>query len=97
MDEQKNHLVLKQSMTQHKIQVDDEERKFQHDNTYKSCCLSMDKRGLIFFTQLTFSLSILIFCIVQLSINPDCPTYAKYSSMMMLIVGVYLPNPHLKD
>jgi hypothetical protein len=97
MEDQNNHLVLKPSMTQHRIQVEDEERKFEHDNTYKSCCLLMDKRGLIFFTQLFFSASILIFCIVQLCLKPDCETYAKYSSMMMLIVGVYLPNPHLKD
>ena len=96
MEDQKNHLVLKPSVSQHKIQVEDEERKFQHDNTYQSCCLSLDRRGLIFFTQLFFSATVLIFCIVQLSMNPDCSTYAKYSSIMMFLVGIYIPNPNMK-
>ena len=83
-------------MLQHKIEVEDDERKFNHDNMYHSCCLSVDRRGLTFFTQLFFSASVLIFCIVQLSLNPDCPTYAKYSSIMMFLVGVYIPQPSME-
>ena len=85
------------TMLQHKIEVEDDERKFNHDNMYHSCCLSVDRRGLTFFTQLFFSASVLIFCIVQLSLNPDCPTYAKYSSIMMFLVGVYIPNPSMNS
>ena len=77
-------------------QVEDDERKFNHDNMYHSCCLSVDRRGLTFFTQLFFSASVLIFCIAQLSLNPDCPTYAKYSSIMMFLVGIYIPNPNME-
>ena len=83
-------------MLQHKIEVEDDERKFNHDNMYHSCCLSVDRRGLTFFTQLFFSDSVLIFCIAQLSLNPDCPTYAKYSSIMMFLVGIYIPNPNME-
>ena len=34
----------------HKIEVEDEEIKFNHDNTYKSCCLTIDKRALLFYS-----------------------------------------------
>ena len=98
MNEQKeNDLMLNiPPIIKHQIEVEDDERKFNHDNMYHSCCLSVDRRGLTFFTQLFFSASVLIFCIIQLSLNPDCPTYAKYSSIMMFLVGVYIPQPSME-
>ena len=97
MEDQKNTLVLKPSLVQHQIDVDDENRKFEHDNTYKSCCLTIDKRALNFFTQAIFSGAIIGFCITMLSTNTDCPTFSRYSPLLTFIIGVYLPNPHLKD
>ena len=35
-------------LIQHKIIVEDDERKFKHENTYKSCCLTIDKRAATF-------------------------------------------------
>ena len=52
--------------------VEDEEIKFSHDNTYKSCCLTIDKRALNYFAQAFFSGSIIAFCIAMLSTNTDC-------------------------
>ena len=97
MEDQKNTLVLRPSIVQHQIDVDDENRKFEHDNTYKSCCLTIDKRALNFFTQAIFSGAIIGFCITMLSTNTDCPTFSRYSPLLTFIIGVYLPNPHLKE
>ena len=97
MEDQKNNLVLKPSFVQHQIDVDNENIKFEHDNTYKSCCLTIDKRALNFFTQAIFSGAIIEFCITMLSTNTDCPTFSRYSPLLTFIIGVYLPNPHLKD
>jgi len=36
----------------HKIQVEDEERKFAHETTWRSCCLTVDKRALLYFGQM---------------------------------------------
>ena len=47
MEDQKNNLILKPSITQHQIEVENENRKFEHTNTYKSCCLTIDKRALV--------------------------------------------------
>ena len=97
MEDQKNALVLKPSLVQHQIDADNENIKFEHDNTYKSCCLTIDKRALNFFTQAIFSGAIIGFCITMLSTNTDCPTFSRYSPLLTFIIGVYLPNPHLKD
>ena len=59
----------------HKIEVEDEEIKFNHDNTYKSCCLTIDTRALNYFTQAIFSGSIIAFCNAMLSANTDCATF----------------------
>ena len=72
MEDQKNNLVLKSSIIQHQIDVDDENRKFGHDNTYKSCCSTVDKRPLNFFTQAIFGGALIGFCITMLSTNTDC-------------------------
>ena len=82
-------------LIQHKIIVEDEERKFNHENTYKSCCLTIDKRAATFFISSSFCAAVLVFCLIQLSLNPDCSTYAKYSSIMMFLVGVYIPQPRM--
>jgi hypothetical protein len=84
------------TLIQHKIAVEDDERKFTHENTYKSCCLIIDKRAATFFIGSSFCALVLLFCLVQLSLNPDCSTYAKYSSIMMFLVGVYIPQPQLR-
>ena len=97
MEDQKNNLILKPSITQHQIEVDDENRKFEHTNTYKSCCLTIDKRALNFFTQAIFSGAIIGFCIVMLSTNTDCATFSRYSPLLTFIIGIWVPNPHMKD
>ena len=97
MEDQKNTLVVKPSFVQHQIDVDDENRKFEHDNTYKSCCLTIDKRALNFFTQAIFSGAVVGFCITMLSTNTDCDTYSRYASLLTFIVGVWVPNPRMKD
>lgn len=82
---------------EHEIKVDDEERKFTHDYTWTSCCLRVDKRALNYFTQASFSASIVVFCIIMLISNDNCETFSRYSPLLTLVVGVWLPNPNLKN
>ena len=65
MEENKTLITDSPAILQHQIEVEDDERKFNHDNTYNSCCLRVDKRALNFFTQASFSASIVIFCITM--------------------------------
>ena len=81
----------------HKIEVEDEIIKFNHDHTYKSCCLTIDKRALHYFTQAIFSGSIIAFCIAMLSTNTDCATFSRYSPLLTFIIGIWVPNPNMKN
>ena len=81
----------------HDIDVQDENRKFEHDNTYKSCCLTIDKRALTYFTQSIFSASIIGFCIGMLINNTDCDTFSRYSPLLTFVIGIWVPNPNMKN
>ena len=80
----------------HKIEVEDDERAYQHKTTWRSCCLVLDKRATIFFSQLVFSLIIVGFCVGMLVQNQDCPTFSRWSPLLVLILGVWLPQPSLR-
>ena len=90
---------VKESSTlmNHKIAVEDDQRQFEHKYQWNSCCLRVDKRALSFFTQAAFSAAIAAFCIGMLITNQDCPTFSRYSPLLGLVVGVWLPSPQLKD
>ena len=54
-------MTLGDIATKHKIDVEDDNRKFEHDNYYNSCCLRCDKRALQFIVQAIFSAIVIIF------------------------------------
>ena len=83
------------TLVNHKIAVEDDERQFEHKYQWTSCCLRVDKRALSFFTQAAFSGSIVAFCITMLITSQDCATFSRYSPLLTLIVGVWIPNPSL--
>ena len=87
MQEEKNELVSK-------IQL--ENTQFEHKYTWRSCCPQVDKRALSFFTQAGFSAAIVGFCIVMLITSHDCETFSRYSPLLTLVIGVWLPSPQLK-
>ena len=95
MDDKENK--ENKELIQHQIIVQDEEIKFNHDNTYKSCCLTIDKRALNYFTQAIFSGSIIAFCIAMLSTNTDCATFSRYSPLLTFVIGIWVPNPNMKN
>ena len=88
-------LVLKE--TEHKLAAEKSEREFTHKYQWSSCCLRVDKRALSYFTQAAFSGTIIAFCIVMLITSQDCATFSRYSPLLTLVVGVWLPSPQLKE
>ena len=64
---------------------------------WRSCCgMMVDKRVIIFFSQLSISISIIIFCMTQLWIHhEDCDKNQLYTGILMTIVGVHLPQPKI--
>ena len=63
------------------------------ENHWDSCCLRIDKRAVLFFTQVLISLIIIFFCIYQLIVLPDCDTKTPFMGLLTLVVGVHLPQP----
>ena len=93
MNEQKeNDLMLNMSpIIKHQIDVEDDNRKFNHDNTYNSCCFRYDKSLTV------HSAGNIIFCISILLINQDCATFSRYGPLLGLVIGVWLPQPHMNS
>jgi len=89
MEEQKNHLVLKPSMTQHKIQIEE-----QGDNTrlmWNSCCLKTDRQAVVYFGQLSFSFAVLVFCGAMLVVaDGDCNKSSPYIGLISFLLGKLL-------
>ena len=79
----------------HKIEVEDDERKFAHETTWKSCCVTVDRRAVSFFSQLILSVAVVAFCIIMLATNQNCETFSRWSPLLLLIVGIWVPAPHM--
>jgi len=58
---------------------------------WRSCCLDMDSRALLFFSQLIISLLMLIFCIYEIALLES--EWAKLTASF--IMGVWLPQPRV--
>ena len=54
---------------------------------WRSCCMEMDARALLFFSQLLISLSVLIFCVCEIAVLDDAQ-WAKMTATF--IIGVWL-------
>ena len=57
---------------------------------WRSCCVEMDSRALLFFSQLVISLLVLIFCIYEIATLGE----SQWAQMTgTFIIGVWLPSP----
>jgi hypothetical protein len=70
-------------------------RNNKDDMMWESCCVKLDKRATIFFSQLCISLLSMTFCIYQMVHLTDCESQGLYSGIFTLILGVWLPQPSL--
>ena len=71
------------------------EGEFKREYIYTcSKCLQIDKRFLIFITQMSMLLIILLFSIVQLT-KPNTENRDVYVNILLLILGIVLPQPSI--
>jgi len=76
--------------------VEIEKDLIETENTYKSCCLTSDKRALQFFSQFTISVCILLFSMYMLINAEECSESQVYIGLITMIIGVYIPQPSIK-
>lgn len=64
---------------------------------WRSCCgLIVDKRILLFISQFSISLLIIVFSMYQLHIDDSCERQQIYLNLITLMVGIFLPSPQVK-
>ena len=63
---------------------------------WRSCCLTMDKDFAIFFTKYFIIIGLISFFSVELHLSDECEDKNLFQSLLMLVIGIALPNPKLK-
>jgi hypothetical protein len=63
---------------------------------WRSCCVEIDPRAVIFFTSVAFAAFVLGLCSYLLLTRSDCGSQQFAASVITFIVGVMLPSPVIK-
>jgi len=80
---------------------DEEEQKTEDDDeehriVWKSCCLRLDREFAQFITKYVIIIGLITFFSVELHLSLECEDKNLYQSLLLLLIGVALPNPQLK-
>jgi hypothetical protein len=63
---------------------------------WRSCSgCDIDPRILIFFTSLMISVGVIVFSVVEISLATTCEQTNSYMSLLMFILGVWVPHPSI--
>lgn len=94
---------LAERKLQHLIDVEDQKLQIKKEmvendleNTWKSCCISCDKRGIVYFTQTLTLVLIIVFCLIKLSTSDDDDDKVVYVGLLNMVIGILIPSPQLK-
>lgn len=63
---------------------------------WKSCCFYVDREVVVFSTKYFILISLMIFFSAELHISNTCEDKNLYQSLLMLVLGISVPNPKLK-
>jgi hypothetical protein len=84
---------LRNKIVEHRIEMEDK----KINNTWESCCLTLDRRAVQYFTQHIIIVGIMGFSIVMLLSNGTCEGQQAYLGLLTLLIGLIIPNPKFKD
>ena len=69
----------------------------ENENVWRSSCFTADKRAVVFFSQLSITISVIGLCMYQLvKHHDDCDSNQLYSGILSMVIGIYLPQPKIK-
>lgn len=68
----------------------------QYQNTWKSCCLTVDRRAIVYFSQIIIIAFALIFCAYQLMTLKGCTDQQAYMGLFTMLIGILIPNPQIQ-
>lgn len=62
---------------------------------WKSCCFYVDREVVVFSTKYFILIGLMTFFSYELHIAEDCNDKNLYQSLLMLVLGISVPNPKL--
>lgn len=62
---------------------------------WRSCCLILDSRAVLFFSQLAISIVIMLFCIRQMVVLEDTDAQKNYGILLSFMIGLWFPAPKI--
>ena len=78
----------------HMIDVDKKRVAIElEDRTWRSGCLTIDRKAVVFFATLGISLIVIAFCIFQLTTSKSCETQTTYMGLLTLVLGIWIKSP----
>ena len=91
IDMQKSPSLEKLEM-EHRIEMDEKEK----ENTWRSCCYDCNKNAVMYFTQVSIIVGIMVFCIFKLITDNTCVAQQAYTGLLTLLIGILSPSPTFK-
>jgi len=67
----------------------------RENESWGMCCSSVYKAEVVFFSQIIFLMTILLFSIVQIVKKAETPEI--YFSLICTVLGIVIPQPRLND
>jgi hypothetical protein len=65
------------------------------DNTWKSCCLTVDKSAIKYFVQVSILFFLIILSSTMLVIDQNCNNQRNWSALLTLCLGVFIKAPSI--
>jgi hypothetical protein len=95
LDNQPEEVRLK--VLEYKLKEKTDNRQFDHDNRWRSCCgMVLDRRLVMYSTQMTMIGLTMMFCVRQLTILDTCNDQQSYIGLLTLLLGLVIPSPSTK-
>ena len=79
----------KRKILNHKLKLQES----KYDDTWKSFCLTMDRRAITYFTTIIAVFGVMIFSMIQLIKAEECNETETYIGLLTFLIGVILPHP----
>ena len=84
---------MEKKILEHRLEVEDN----VYSNTWKSCCIEMDRRAVQYFTQIAIIGGTMAFSTTQLYRNETCEAQQAYLGLLTMLIGILIPNPKFND
>lgn len=81
----------------HKIQMEDHKLELEdkkYENTWRSCCLVVDRRAVVYLSQMFVIVFAMGFSMYQLMSIHECNGQQAYLGLLTMLIGLLCPNPN---